>query len=86
MHGMSAFHMMSKNAFLGLTDTNALEYVQHGIRVNAIAPARVETEVTATFHAQHGEATQPKLSQDNPLEKFHGQTIQAADVAEIETF
>ena len=64
----------------------ALEYAQHGVRVNAIAPARVETEMSAAFNAQLDEATKQTLSQDNPLEQFHGQMIQVAEVADIVAF
>ena len=83
--GLAAY-TMSKHAVVGLTKTMALEYAQHGVRVNAIAPARVETEMIAAFTAQLDEATKQTLSQDNPLEQFHGQMIQVAEIADIVAF
>ena len=40
----------------------------------------------AAFTAQLDEATKQTLSQDNPLEQFHGQMIQVAEVADIVAF
>lgn len=41
----AAIYAASKHAVLGLTRTTALEYAQQGIRVNAISPGAVETEI-----------------------------------------
>ena len=43
---------MTKHAIVGLTQTMALEYAKFGIRVNAVAPARVETEMTAKWSVE----------------------------------
>ena len=40
----------------------------------------------AAFATQLDEATKQTLSQDNPLEQFHGQMIQVAEVADIFAF
>lgn len=44
MPGMALYNA-SKHAVVGLTQTAALEYAQQGIRVNAISPGGVETEM-----------------------------------------
>ena len=42
-------YVASKHAVLGLTKTVALEYAKQNIRVNAIAPHGIETEMLGRF-------------------------------------
>ncbi|MGQ0792717.1 MAG: SDR family oxidoreductase [Deltaproteobacteria bacterium] len=52
--GMSLY-VASKHAVLGLTKTAALEYAKSGIRINALNPAAIETEMVDRFVGREGE-------------------------------
>lgn len=49
--GLSAY-ATSKHAIIGLAQVAALEYAEHGVRVNAIAPAPVDNEMMRSIEKQ----------------------------------
>ncbi|MEM7645430.1 MAG: SDR family oxidoreductase [Pseudomonadota bacterium] len=55
MQGMSVY-CASKHAVAGLTKCAAVEFGQHGIRVNAISPAAIRTEMYDRFTGGNAEA------------------------------
>lgn len=66
----------SKAAMSHMTRLLALEWAKHGIRVNAVAPTFVRTELTASTLAQPGRAEE--LLSRIPLGRF-GETEEIAD-------
>jgi len=46
-----ASYAASKGALVQLTRTLALEHVRHGVRVNALAPGWIQSEMTAAYFA-----------------------------------
>lgn len=51
----AAIYVASKFAVEGLTRTAAIEFAKQGIRVNAVAPAAIETEMFDRFAGKEGE-------------------------------
>ena len=49
-------YVASKHAVVGLTKAAAVEYSKSGVRVNAVNPAAIETEMLAHFVADNAEA------------------------------
>ncbi|MGV9800570.1 SDR family NAD(P)-dependent oxidoreductase [Mycobacterium sp. NPDC003449] len=59
----------SKTAVLGLTRTLAVEWGARGIRVNAIAPGYIETDITADLIGR-GVLDRDAIEQRTPLRRF----------------
>jgi NAD(P)-dependent dehydrogenase (short-subunit alcohol dehydrogenase family) len=63
----------SKHGIIGLTKTAALEYVTQGIRVNAVCPGVIETEMITRF--THGDpAVAAQLLQAEPVGRMGAPT------------
>jgi NAD(P)-dependent dehydrogenase (short-subunit alcohol dehydrogenase family) len=68
----AGIYVASKHAVLGLTRSAALEYAQQGIRVNAISPGSVETEMLqrATGMPEEDSAGRTWLKNQHPIGRF----------------
>lgn len=60
----------SKHGVLGLTKGAALEYAKSGIRINAVCPAVIETDMTAQFAANATEEEMQFLYDMHPVGRF----------------
>lgn len=74
----------AKGALVQLTKSTAMEYAKYGIRVNAIAPSVVKTDLVEHFIAssENPEATEEQFSNLNPMPGW----IQPEDVASAVAF
>ena len=73
----SPAYVATKHAMLGLTRQAALEYVDRGIRVNAVSPGPTRTDISQPLVDEGPDAVRQALSALNPTGCF----IDAADVA-----
>jgi 3alpha(or 20beta)-hydroxysteroid dehydrogenase len=71
----------SKHAVIGLTRTAALELAPRGIRVNAICPAPIETNMVKALEAGAGSTARERLTATLPLRRFGEPAEVAALVA-----
>ena len=71
----------SKHAVIGLTRTGALELASRGIRVNAICPAPIETNMAKQLESVAGAAMRERLTATLPLRRYGEPAEVAALVA-----
>ena len=71
----------SKHAVVGLTRTGALELAPRGIRVNAVCPAPIETNMVRALEAGAGSGARERLTATLPLRRFGEPAEVAALVA-----
>jgi NAD(P)-dependent dehydrogenase (short-subunit alcohol dehydrogenase family) len=74
--GASAY-VAAKHGVIGLTKCAALEYATRGIRINAVCPGVVDTELTAQFIQGDPQMTEQLLAVE-PMRRF-GAPIEIAD-------
>jgi 3-hydroxybutyrate dehydrogenase len=83
--GMSAY-VASKHALMGLNKTAALEAAPHGIRVNAVAPSGVDTQMMRSIErnaaAGHEDEARKRFEASVPL----GRYATAEEIAELMLF
>lgn len=77
MPGVSIY-VASKHAVEGITKTAALEFATHNIRVNAIAPAAIETPMIDRFAGAPGSEARQGLAAMHPVGRM-GQPREVAD-------
>ena len=58
-----SLYVASKHAVLGLTKTAALEYAKSGIRINAVSPAVIETDMVDRFVGKVGVGKEGEMRQ-----------------------
>jgi NAD(P)-dependent dehydrogenase (short-subunit alcohol dehydrogenase family) len=73
----ASIYIASKHAVEGLTKTAALEFGKQGIRVNAVSPAVIETDMVDRFVGKEGPA-RDYLASLHPIGRV-GQTREIAD-------
>ena len=73
-------YVASKHAVIGLTKATALEYARRGIRVNAVAPAAIETRMISDFAKT--EELQKKMASMHPI----GRIGKPTEIAEAVVF
>lgn len=63
----AAIYIASKHAVEGITKTTALELAQQGIRVNAVAPGAIATDMIDRFAGKEGSEGRGQLASQHPM-------------------
>jgi len=75
----------SKHAVIGLTRTASLEFIRHGVRVNAVCPAPIDTpmvrELEEGFDKRDPKAAQARFAERIPIRRYGTPDEVAAAVA-----
>jgi NAD(P)-dependent dehydrogenase (short-subunit alcohol dehydrogenase family) len=71
----SSIYVAAKHGVIGLTKTAAIEYAADGIRVNAVAPGYIETEMIKDAMARRGQ----QIMAATPMRRL-GQPIEIAEM------
>jgi NAD(P)-dependent dehydrogenase (short-subunit alcohol dehydrogenase family) len=66
---LMAIYIASKHAVLGLTKSLALEYAKSGIRINAIAPGGVDTDMVERL-TEDDNKWREKLTSMHPIRRL----------------
>ncbi len=82
--GKQAAYCASKGALVQLTRQLAVEYADHGIRVNAVAPGAIDTP----FLARHLDAQPDRIAAEAAVNQAHplGRYAAPAEIAEVIAF
>ena len=67
---MGAAYYASKHGVVGLTKSTAIEYADQGVRVNAVAPAVIETPMIERAELVGNEAFEQRMLSLHPLGRF----------------
>ena len=73
-----SMYAAAKHGVVGLTKSAALEYAQQGIRVNAVAPAGIETDMLDRFAGEEGSDMRAGLTAMHPVGRL-GKADEIAD-------
>ena len=63
----ASIYIASKHAVEGITKTTALEFVQQGIRVNAVAPGGIATDMIDRFAGEEGTDGRKQFAAQHPM-------------------
>ncbi len=76
-----SLYIASKHAVLGLTKTAALEYAKSGIRINAVSPAVIETDMVDRFVGKIGVGKEGEMRQQLAAMHPMGRTGKPEEIA-----